>query len=164
MGKIPLLKIVPIHEIPIAEETPTDNLLAVFRVITQMEKICIDNKGIGLSAVQIGIPWKLFIIQRNAEFEYYLNCEYIGQGEKGKSIEGCLSIKSEQGKIRQFELERFSAILVKGKRLKASDSPSLVLEDISEVEQGLMAVVFQHEIDHQRQILICDIGKEIQLL
>lgn len=161
MAKIPLLSIVPAIEIPIAQETPTDNLLAIFRVITQMEKICTDNKGIGLSAVQVGVPWKLFIVQRDNNYEYYVNCEYAGVGDKSKSIEGCLSLKNDQGNFRRFELERFSVALVKGKRLKVSDSPSLVLEDFSELEKDLIAVVFQHEIDHQNGILISDIGKEL---
>ena len=52
---------------------------------------------------------------------------------------------------------------MQGKRLKIFDSPSLVLEDFSELEKDLMAVVFQHEIDHQFEILISDIGKEFSL-
>lgn len=160
MGKSQL-QIVPATEIPVAQETPTNDLLAVFRLITQMEKICTDNAGIGLSAVQVGVPWKLFIVNRNNKYEYYLNCEYAGMGEKSKSIEGCLSLKNDRGEFRRFELERFPIVLVKGKQLKVSDSPSLVVEDFSCLEQGLIGVVFQHEIDHQNSILISDIGKEI---
>lgn len=161
MAKHQTLAIVPVKDIPLAEDTPTDNLLDVFRVITQMEKICIDNKGIGLSAVQVGIPWKLFIVQRDDKFEYFLNCEYSGLGEKAKSIEGCLSLRNEQGNYRRFELERFPLALIKGKQLKVSSSPSLILEDISVLEKDIMAVVFQHEIDHQSGILISNIGKEL---
>lgn len=158
------LKIVPVAEIPVAEDAPTDDLLGVFRIITQMERICVDNQGIGLSAVQVGIPWKLFIINRDGVFEYYLNCEYVGFGDKSKSIEGCLSLRSDDGNFRRFELERFPVIAISGKQLKISSSPSLVLEDVSRAESGMMAVVMQHEIDHQRDILISDIGKEITIL
>ncbi len=59
------LKIVPVVDIPIGETVPTDNLLDIFRIVTQMEQICTEQKGIGLSAVQIGLPFDLFIIQRN---------------------------------------------------------------------------------------------------
>lgn len=157
--------IVPISEIPIALDVPIhiDNLIEVFKIITQMEHLCIAEKGIGLSAVQIGIPWKLFIIQRNSEFEYYINCEYTGIGVKSKSIEGCLSIKNKQGNIRRFEVDRYGIISVKGKRLKIVES-SLILEDVDQIECDLYAVVFQHEIDHQNNILISDIGIEIEFL
>ncbi len=155
--------IVPVSEIPVASDVPLDNLIDVFRIITQMEHLCFTQQGIGLSAVQIGIPWKLFIIQRNHEFEYYINCEYTGIGTKSKSIEGCLSIKNKQGDLRRFEIDRYGIISVKGKRLKIIES-SLILEDVDQVEHDLYAVVFQHETDHENQILISDIGVEIEFL
>lgn len=162
--KVAPLAIVPPEVIPVAGDTPTDNLLEVFRVITQMEKICSENKGIGLSAVQVGVPWKLFIVLRGDGYEYYLNCEYTGVGEaKGKSIEGCLSLRNQDGSLRRFEVERYPVVTVKGQRLKISDSPALILEDVDQVERGLYAVVFQHEIDHHRGVLISDIGKEIEI-
>lgn len=157
------LKIVPVTEIPVAEDAPTDDLLSVFRIITQMERVCVDNQGIGLSAVQVGIPWKLFIINRDGVFEYYLNCEYVGFGDKSKSIEGCLSLRTDDGNFRRFELERYPVVAIKGKQLKVSNTPSLVLEDVARAENGIIAVVMQHEIDHQNDILISDIGKEILL-
>lgn len=160
------LSIVPVADIPQAVDTPVDNLLSVFRIITQMEQLCTSQNGIGLSAVQVGIPWKLFIVQRGIGYEYYINCEYNGIGEKQKSIEGCLSLRDIQGNLRRFEVERYSSIAVKGKQLKiSSDSPSLVLEDVDRMEQDLYAVVFQHEIDHffGREKMIDIIGTEIEL-
>lgn len=161
---LPPLHIVPVDNIPLAEDVKTDNLLSLFRVITQMEQLCTKQNGIGLSAVQVGLPWKLFIVQRGNGYEYYLNCEYNGIGEKYKSVEGCLSLRDTKGKLRCFEVDRYSAVTVKGKQLKVGDSPSLYLEDVDRVEQDLYAVVFQHEIDHQRQreLMIDVIGKEIE--
>ena len=158
-----LLSIVPVADIPQATNTPIDNLIDVFRIITQMEKICTDQQGIGLSAVQVGVPWKLFIVQRDIGYEYYIDCEYNGIGERGKSIEGCLSLKDSQGNLRRFEVDRYSSIRLKGKQLKISDSPSLVLEEIDRIEHDLYAVVFQHEIDHHFNILISDVGEEVEL-
>jgi peptide deformylase len=159
------LAIVAPEVIPVAGDTPTTNLLDVFRVITQMERICSDSKGIGLSAVQVGVPWKLFIVLRGDRYEYYLNCEYTGVGDaKGKSIEGCLSLRDTEGRLRRFEVERFPVVTVKGKRLILDDeAPALKLEDVNSVERGLYAVVFQHEIDHQNNVLISDIGKELEI-
>ena len=159
------LFIVPEKEISTAGETPTDNLLDVFRVITQMEKICTDQDGIGLAATQLGVPWNLCVILRDEKYEYYLNCSYVGIGEKQKSIEGCLSLRNSTGKLRRFEVDRFSTVSVKGKRLKISDSPSLILEDVDKVEHGLFAHVFQHELDHiSRENMIDRIGVEIEII
>lgn len=161
---IPLV-LVPVADIPQATDVPTDELLAVFRLITQMEQLCDAQNGIGLSAVQVGIPWKLFVVQRGIGYEYYINCEYVGFGEKGKSIEGCLSLRDKFGNLRRFEVDRFSSVQIKGQQLIISpESPSLILEDVNRTESGLYSVVFQHEIDHQRNILISEIGKEIEFL
>jgi peptide deformylase len=164
MGKTAPLSIVPVKDIPKAVDVPTNNLLDVFRLITKMEAICTAQNGIGLSAVQVGIPWRLFIVQRGLGYEYYLNCEYNGTGEKMKSVEGCLSLRDSLGNLRRFEVDRYQTVTVKGKRLRISDSPSLVLEDVNMTEKDLYAVVFQHEIDHQfqRERMIDVIGTEIE--
>lgn len=157
------LSIVATKDIPVALDVPTDNLLNIFKIITQMENLCYNLEGIGLSATQVGIPWKLFIVERNASYEYYLNCHYVGLGEKSKSIEGCLSLKNDQG-LRRFEVDRFSNIILVGQQLKIIDS-QLVLENVRREEKDLYAVVFQHEIDHNfgREKMIDVIGTEIEL-
>ena len=157
------LSIVPEQEIPNGGIVPTDNLLDIFRLIVQMEQICTEKNGIGLSAVQLGIPLNVFIVQRNDGYEYYLNCEYEGIGEKTSSIEGCLSLRDKEGKLRRFEVQRFSSVKIKGQQLKVSGDPALQIKNIDQEEHGLYAVVFQHEIDHAHQILISDIGKEVEI-
>jgi peptide deformylase len=86
-------------DIPAAGPTPLDNLIPLFRVCTQMERLCTDSDGIGLSAVQVGIPWKLYIIlnRRTDTYEYFIDCEYEGIGEKQTSLEGCLSCVIQTG-------------------------------------------------------------------
>jgi peptide deformylase len=37
------------------------------------------------------------------------------------------------------------------------------LEDIDKDLEGRLAVVFQHEIDHQKGILISDIGRKMEM-
>ena len=61
-------------------------------------------------------------------------------------------------------VERFQTVKIKGKQLIVSGMPSLVLQDVDRVEKDLYAVVFQHEIDHSRDILISTIGREIEIL
>lgn len=158
------LNLVALHEIPKAQDVPLENLMDIFRLCTKMEVICDNNDGIGLSAVQIGIPWKLFVIKRNRNYEYYVNCDYEGIGEKQKSLEGCLSIKNDKNEIRRFEVDRFANAKITGKQLIISGMPSLILQDVDRVEKDLYAVVFQHEIDHSKDILISSIGREIEIL
>lgn len=159
-----VIDLVPPEQLPVAVDTPTDDLMSLFRLAAKMEAVCEREKGIGLSAVQVGIPWKFFIIKRGRAYEYYVNCDYTGLGSKEKSIEGCLSLKNSDGEIRRFEVERFQTAKVKGKRLKFGNAPSLILEDFEETETGLYSVVFQHEIDHSYAKLISDIGREIELV
>lgn len=160
------IALVSLNDIPDAIDAPTDKLIDLFRLITQMEHLCTEQNGIGLSACQVGIPWKLFVVQRDIKYEYYINCEYIGIGEKIKSIEGCLSLKKDDGSLRRFEVDRYSMVRIIGKQIKVSNSPSLILEDIDRIETDLYAIVFQHEIDHQfkREKMIDKIGKEIEII
>ena len=55
------IALVPVDLIPKAIDTPTDDLMSLFRLVNKMEKLCHDEKGVGLSAVQVGIPWNLFM-------------------------------------------------------------------------------------------------------
>ena len=155
--------LVKVEDVPLSTKNPLNemDLVEVFKICNQMEKVCRDNNGIGLSAVQIGLPWDLFVVNRNDFFEYYLNCNYEPAGEQVTSIEGCLSLLDESGQIRRFEIQRHSSVLVKGQRLVFQDG--IAIEDFSSLEAGLYAIVFQHEIDHSFGVFIKDIGREVHL-
>ena len=93
-----------------------------------------------------------------------VNCEYkpIGE-EKAVSIEGCLSLRNNDGDFRRYKLDRFCKIRVTGKRLIVGDDLRLEEVDFTE-EDNIYCVVCQHEIDHHRGILISDVGEEISLM
>lgn len=128
----------------------------LFKLANQMEKICSENNGIGLSAVQVGIPWNFFIVERESKFEHYFDCSYVGNNDFIDSIEGCLSLKN-----KRFKLKRHSEVAIKGYRLVESPQGKIILEPFESKEKGLFGIVFQHEIDHAAGILISQIGKEI---
>ena len=158
-----VLSLVPAESIPTAGEAPTGDLMLLFRLANKMEKICIDEKGIGLSAVQVGVPWNFFVVQRRGGvFDHYVNCAYEGLGRTIKSVEGCLSLKNADGKCRMFEVERYEKIGVRGKQLVLS-GVGLSLSDIEFTMTGVQAVVMQHEIDHAAGILISR-GREIEMI
>jgi len=164
IDKNTVIQLVPVDLLPKAIDVPTDDPMAIFRLATKMEKLCTEEDGIGLSAVQVGIPWNFFILRRGRYYEYYLNCEYTGLGPKQNSIEGCLSLKNTDGTLKRFECQRYAKIRVKGKQLRFTNVPALVISDFDEVQEGLYSVVFQHEIDHGNDILISQIGKEIEFI
>lgn len=163
------MKIVPIEKIPLAEDIKDapvkgrERLLAVYKRCRLMEKICEEKEGIGISAVQVGIPWNLFIIKTKGKFEHFVNCTYEPVGDdKITSIEGCLSLLNEDGDFRRFEMTRSLIVKVTGKKLIKDDG--LTLEDFSAyIHAEDQGVVFQHEIEHQKGVagLISNQGKEV---
>lgn len=165
------MQIVPLDQIPKLEDikdVPLDNPIEVYKVCLEMVELCKKSCGVGLAAVQVGIPWKLFVVRsymdcpfiQPDQFGYFVNCEYTGKTEKTlMSLEGCLSIRSDDGQLRHFEVARHEDIILSGVRL--FDSPSLRFEDISyEIGVSQQSVVVQHEVDHHRGILISEFGKE----
>jgi peptide deformylase len=154
------LKLVPLENIP--EGKPCgDDLVYLWKLGLQMQGICEKEDGIGLSAVQVGIPINFFVIDFDGNFRFFVNCEYQSLSDnKIKGIEGCLSIKNAEGKIKHFEVERFENIRITGKELITD---SIVLVDIDLTPTDFFRVVFQHEIDHSFGILISDTGKEVYL-
>ena len=157
------MKIVDCSEIPISLESPKYSLLELYATGQKMERLCVDSKGLGLAAVQVGIPWKFFVYynEKLKNFCYMLDCEYTPLSEnKYVSIEGCLSIKGKNGEPRHFKVMRNESIRVDGKIIIAKDK--MEIENYSEtIQKGLECSIFQHEIDHHNNILISDIGEEI---
>ncbi len=97
--------------------------------------------GIGLSANQIGLPYRVFVAQvpshqGRPKFYAIFNPEIVKQSKETEIMEeGCLSIPGKYGFV-----ERASRIVIKGydpngKKIKIK-------------AWGLLARVFQHEIDH----------------
>lgn len=168
------MNLVPVGDIPKPEdikEVSLDDLAEVYKICNRMKEVCEVENGLGLSAVQVGIPLKLFLVKsdkaskfnKSSDYGCFLNCEYKAgdNSEEVMSIEGCLSIKSETGKMRHFQVKRYTEVLVNGYKL----NEEMELEEIVDIPIGVseQSVVFQHEIDHHSGILISDIGQEIFL-
>lgn len=151
------LRIVAPSEIPLGQNCP-DDLKAVYEVCLQMQEICYREDGAGLAAVQVGIPWNLFVVKLVRGYGYYLDCVYENiDSQKEVAVEGCLSLRNDDGNLRYFEVERYLNIRVRGKKLSSNSSLSNVEFEVT----GFYSKVFQHEIDHQFQVTIDKIGKEV---
>ena len=108
--------------------------------------------GIGLSAVQIGAPQRIIVVQlpedeenpEDGKLHAVINPELARKSrETEEGIEGCLSVPGWVG-----EVSRHRAVTVKG--LDPCGRPVRIKAE------GLLARVFQHEIDHCDGILFVD--------
>lgn len=114
--------------------------------------------GVALAAPQIGISKRIFIVSPKAfsegeERQYVFINPVITKRSLDKKLmeEGCLSVRWWYGKIR-----RASRVTV-----KAQDETG---KEFTMKGKGLIAQIFQHEIDHLDGILFTDNAKELQEL
>jgi peptide deformylase len=109
-----------------------------------MMRIMRANEGVGLAANQIGHLKRIFVASCDEEEFVIANPVIEERSENAqKDVEGCLSLPE----IR-VEVERPYGVTVSGKDL--SGMP-LRIE-----AEGLLARIFQHEIDHLDGVLILD--------
>jgi len=163
--------IVPVNEIPKAQPVPHDDLTKLYKYFFYMEMICNEFYGIGLHAVQIGLPLDMYVIKRDSKFEYYLNCVYepvrdedpLPGPEKVLSIEGCLSLVNSDGSSRYFAVNRYKRIVVHGASLCAHKLELRPVHMYLGEGDGVYCMAHQHEISHGSGTLISQIGQEIYI-
>lgn len=116
-------------------------------VVEDMFKVMYEHKGIGLSAIQIGLPMRLIVADVGEGREIYINpkIERIGGSQKFMD-EGCLSFPDIWGKVL-----RFTKITISYKDI---DGISKTLNT-----SGLRAQMLQHEIEHLNGMLLGDKSK-----
>jgi len=161
------LEVVSFSSIPIKEDVlfaKDQKFAEIAKISLLMQNICLKENGVGLSAVQLGIPYKIFIAKNydiSNEFYTFVDCQYEGVGNKITSIEGCLSLKNKSNQIKRYKLERFPSVILKGLYFSFENNMNLVT--FEKKYDGFFSSILQHEIDHQNGILISDIGKEMDL-
>jgi len=110
----------------------------------EMMRVMREAEGVGLAANQIGRLKRIFVAAYEDE-EYAIVNPVIEERSETteKDIEGCLSIPETR-----VEVERPTAVTVSGQ------GPSG--EPVRIEAEGLLARIFQHEIDHLDGVLILD--------
>ncbi|MEW6614896.1 MAG: peptide deformylase [Thermodesulfobacteriota bacterium] len=102
--------------------------------------------GIGLAAPQVGESLRVIIVdvtRKGEDLVVLVNPEIIsGEGECAEE-EGCLSVPDFKETV-----SRKKKVIVKGLDIKG--------REIQIPAEGLLAIAFQHEIDHLDGILIID--------
>lgn len=104
-------------------------------LVKEMTRIMFENNGIGLSAPQIGVNKRLFIMGNKDNLVACINPEIVSGEGTVRDVEGCLSFPD-----LWLHVNRYEKIQVKYFNLKG--------EVVEKSLDGFMARVFQHEYDH----------------
>jgi peptide deformylase len=121
----------------------------VRKLAADMLETMYDAPGIGLAAIQIGVPRRMLVLDVSKEGDdktplVFINPEIVSSSdERSVYEEGCLSIPDYYA-----EVERPAKIKVR--HLDAEGR-----EQVTEAD-GLLATCLQHEIDHLNGILFID--------
>ncbi len=153
------------HTIPVSEIKlkTTQTLIADMKALLENEEY-----GVALAAPQVGESLRLFVVSPTAlekrERKYgivetpsteganetvYINPEIV-KTSRGKTLkhEGCLSVRGKWGRVPRAEKVTVSAYNERGEKFTRGAS-------------GLLAHIFQHEMDHLEGILYIDKAKEL---
>lgn len=123
-------------------------------LIARMRRIMRKANGIGLSANQIGLDLSMFIAettdgQGGTKFYAVFNPKLELSGEKSAVFEeGCLSVPGSWGDVERVERVVLSGFDKNGKPAKIK-------------AWGLLARIFQHEVDHLNGKLFIDRAKAV---
>lgn len=102
------------------------------------------NNGLGLAAPQVGVSKRVIVIRTSAGAEGFVNPKILKTSKEVETAEeGCLSFPG-----RFLKIKRAKEITVKALNLNG--------DEMEIKAKGLMARLFQHEIDHLNGILFID--------
>jgi peptide deformylase len=137
----PLLKqkSAPVEKVDDALRALMDDMLATMY----------DAPGIGLAAVQVGVPKRVIVMDISRDEEarhprYFINPEILWASEETMPYEeGCLSVPEVYDEVERPARVKLRYINYDG-------------ETVEEDAEGLYAVCIQHEMDHLEGVLFID--------
>ena len=121
---------------------------SIRELVRDMAETMYDAPGIGLAAPQIGVHQRVIVIDIAGKDEppnliVAINPVIVhGEGESYEE-EGCLSVPKYAANVR-----RHARVVVKGLNLEG--------QEVTWKAEDLLAIAFQHEIDHLDGILFID--------
>jgi len=126
-------------------------------LLSDMTVLMAKNNGIGLAAIQIGVPRRVITIDLTRSEDdtiikpvkiELVNPKILSTSQRTESaVEGCLSVPGKQGEVERFFWIELEGYTPDGKRFQRK------LYDLA-------ARVAQHEIDHLNGVLFTDKIKE----
>lgn len=145
-------------------------------LLEKMKRVLsVAQDGVALAAPQIGVPLRIFIVYKiytdqkimdgmiekgkNSEkkfppeefgFDIFINPKILKISKKKQTVkEGCLSVTGVFGVIARAEKVTLEAYNEKGEKFSRGAS-------------GLLAQIFQHEMDHLNGILFTDTATDLE--
>ena len=113
----------------------------------RMFQIMYASGGVGLAAPQVAVPIRLFVAnptgQPGTGERVYVNPGIVEQDGSEAAEEGCLSVPGVACRIKRHTRATIRAKDLDGK-------------EFQETGEGLLARIFQHEMDHLNGMLIVD--------
>jgi peptide deformylase len=119
------------------------------RLMDDMLETMYDAPGIGLAAIQIGVPLQIIVMdlaqkEEPAAPRYFVNPEILAKSdEMAPYEEGCLSVPEIYDNVARPVRVTLKYLNYHG-------------EEVIEVAEGLYAVCIQHEMDHLKGVLFID--------
>lgn len=120
-------------------------------ILSEMARVMYDSSGIGLAAPQVGIDESMIVIDIGQGLYKLINTKIVKRRGFQAIEEGCLSVPGISIKVRR----------AKKVWVKAQDDSG---KDVDIEAEGLLACVFQHEIDHLNGKLIIDYASLLEKL
>lgn len=131
-----------IHTKPVKKITP--GLIKILKDMIKLTKTFNDPEGVGLASTQVGLSESFFVAKNGQKFMIVINPKIISGSKKTKAyFEGCLSIPGTWGEVKRHLSIKVSYQDETGKT-------------ITKILRGLLAHIFQHEIDHLNGILFSE--------
>ena len=120
-------------------------------LLSEMAQLMYESSGIGLAAPQVGVSEALIVVDIGSGLYKLVNPKITKREDSQVLEEGCLSVPGVCIKVRRAGKISVSGQDEEGKKLKFE-------------AEGLLACVFQHEIDHLKGKLIIDYASLLQKL
>lgn len=122
----------------------TPALLQTLKEMIKLTKTFKDPEGVGLASTQVGLNERFFVAKDGNKFISVINPKILSQTKTTKQyFEGCLSTPNLWGEVKRHTAIKVSYLTPEGKT-------------ITTALKGIMAWIFQHEIDHLDGILFQD--------
>ena len=143
------LVIIPDSKLRLVSEPVQEITGEIRRLADDMLETMYDAPGVGLAAIQIGVPVRMVTMdvsktEGEREPMVLINPEILWASEEKRVYEeGCLSIPEYYEEVERPDRVRFRYMDLKG-------------ETIEQDADGLLATCVQHEIDHLNGVLFID--------
>ncbi len=119
-------------------------------LIQELKETMGKENGVGIAAPQIGVHDRVIIVETDGVPTAYINPVITERSFRMvDSEEGCLSVPGCWGVVKRHRSVSVKAFAESG-------------EPVSLKAQGLLSIIFQHEIDHLDGILFIDRAEKIR--